>query len=673
MRYANHHSSLSALPGVRSLRPLLLALLALIGPAAFAVPLNTAGVPVSSQELQIASFMASSSGQHRPFLKLDPTLCAVAEARAKDMAARHYFGHVNPDGHGPNYLVRAAGYPLPDWWGTDPQANYIESIAAGYSNPSDTWNAWMNSTPHRTHLLAEDSFYADQTSVGVGYYHDSSSDYHDYWVVISAPPRPAAPLTIKAPSNNARVTAADVVATGTASTDSSAATVEYAIENSNGVGTYQTASGVTSWQASIKNLNPGDNTLHVRSRDSSGTLVAEATRRIHYAVLRGLNVELAGQGSVTNGFAGLTKREVGNSYTIKATAQRGYRFAGWTGSLTSTSNKISFKMADGYSLTANFVPNPFSAVTNTYQGLINTSIGAGMVKIVSTGSGKFFGKLILDGAAQSFTGKFALDGTAQVTVPTSDGGTLTFNLQLDLTGGSNQITGSVTDGTDTAALSLDGKAYDAKNNPATEAGRYTMVLPADKNSNAPAGNGFAVVKISKSGLALITGKLADGTSFVTSSFLNADGHLTVYVPLYKKSGYLAGDLVFSAQSGSDFSGILTWAGPAFSASLNVIGSAYVNDGALTFSGAASVTLQGGDLSNSVDATVQISGNTITADAPNTAQLQLKVNATSGVITGKFIDPTTSEVHHLAGVIFEKQNAAAGSFENGGTFSLTAAP
>ncbi len=130
---------------------------------------------------------------------LDDTLTAVARARALDMGRRGYFDHVNPDGHGPNYMVRAAGYPLPAWWGTDPEANYIESIAGGRSTASATWNDWMNSPEHRDHILANTSFDAGNTSYGVGYAAVEGSPFTYYWVVITCPPRPVPKLAITAP------------------------------------------------------------------------------------------------------------------------------------------------------------------------------------------------------------------------------------------------------------------------------------------------------------------------------------------------------------------------------------------------------------------------------------------------------------------------------------------
>jgi len=295
--------------------------------------------------------------------------------------------------------------------------------------------------------------------------------------------------------------------------------------------------------------------------------------------MRALEVESNGSGSVTKAFAGITQREVGKVYSVTATARRGYLFAGWSGSKSSNNSTIAFTMAEGYTLTANFVANPFTSVTNAYQGLIETSAGEGLVKIVSTSAGHFLGKLKLDGITTAFTGKFDLNGAAQASVPTTDGGTLTFNLQIDLTNGTNAITGSVSDGTNSAALSLNGKTYDATTNPAPEAGSYTMDLPADSsNSSAPQGDGTATVKIAKSGQVLINGTLADGTKFTTTSFINTDGQIVLYVPLYKKTGALSGALSFASSTSTNFNGTLTWDHPqtgstaAFTETIDATGS-----------------------------------------------------------------------------------------------------
>ena len=143
---------------------------------------------LNEAETAVSQLATHHPNQGRITMTCDPTLAQVARARAQDMAQRNYFGHVNPDGYGPNYLVSQAGYNLPGWYGATQNSNNIESIAAGYATATDAFNAWLASTGHREHLLGESSFWADQTAFGIGYYYDPTSTYHHYWVFISAPP-----------------------------------------------------------------------------------------------------------------------------------------------------------------------------------------------------------------------------------------------------------------------------------------------------------------------------------------------------------------------------------------------------------------------------------------------------------------------------------------------------
>jgi uncharacterized protein YkwD len=66
-------------------------------------------VEFSADEQQLALRLTGDRGQHRDRARMrpDPILTSVARARAEDMAHRRYFSHVNPDGLGPNFLVRA--------------------------------------------------------------------------------------------------------------------------------------------------------------------------------------------------------------------------------------------------------------------------------------------------------------------------------------------------------------------------------------------------------------------------------------------------------------------------------------------------------------------------------------------------------------------------------------
>ncbi len=143
---------------------------------------------LNAQEQEIANFASSHPDQGRAVMNCDPILAQVARERALDMGTRNYFDHTNPDGFGPNYLVKQAGYALPAWYHQDDAANNIESIAGGHSTAAAAWAGWLNSYGHKAHVLGESTFWAEQTNFGVGYAYVPGSTYTHYWVFISAHP-----------------------------------------------------------------------------------------------------------------------------------------------------------------------------------------------------------------------------------------------------------------------------------------------------------------------------------------------------------------------------------------------------------------------------------------------------------------------------------------------------
>jgi uncharacterized protein YkwD len=106
----------------------------------------------------------------RGALHADGRLMRAAGRHARDMAHRHYFGHVSPSGSSPMQRVRSAGW----------RGNVGEAIAWGcgsLSSPRSIVRAWMASAPHRAILLG------GAHAVGVGYTRTRGCGGHDYWVV----------------------------------------------------------------------------------------------------------------------------------------------------------------------------------------------------------------------------------------------------------------------------------------------------------------------------------------------------------------------------------------------------------------------------------------------------------------------------------------------------------
>jgi len=152
----------------------------------------------NAEERAIAKLTADHPKQRRARLSHDAYLHLVARARALDLARRDYFSHVDPDGIGPNRLIKMTGYKLPAHYSGARNGNNVESIVAGtHHTPGTAFQAWMRSSGHRTHLLASEAFYRSQTRFGVGYAKEPASDFGHYFVFVSAPPSEQAlsPLT----------------------------------------------------------------------------------------------------------------------------------------------------------------------------------------------------------------------------------------------------------------------------------------------------------------------------------------------------------------------------------------------------------------------------------------------------------------------------------------------
>ena len=172
-------------------------LLGLLGGEQFAAksgqqkPLSapTAHQPNANED-RLVELMRTHPQQQRATMRYNPVLARVARERASDMAARGYFGHTNPDGWGPNALVRQAGYLLPSYYGVAPDTNNIESIGAGPATADEVWQLFLNSAAHRAHLLGLTSFYAEQVEYGIGYVAAPGTTYGHYWVIITARPGP---------------------------------------------------------------------------------------------------------------------------------------------------------------------------------------------------------------------------------------------------------------------------------------------------------------------------------------------------------------------------------------------------------------------------------------------------------------------------------------------------
>jgi uncharacterized protein YkwD len=107
-------------------------------------------------------------------LAIQSQLTTAARLHSADMACNNFFSHTGSDGSSSSLRVARQGYI----------GSYIgENIAAGYSTPESTVNAWMNSSGHRANILN-----VNYIELGVGYVYRSGSPYGAYWTNAFARP-----------------------------------------------------------------------------------------------------------------------------------------------------------------------------------------------------------------------------------------------------------------------------------------------------------------------------------------------------------------------------------------------------------------------------------------------------------------------------------------------------
>lgn len=395
-----------------------------------------------------------------------------------------------------------------------------------------------------------------------------------------------------------------------------------------------------------------------------------------------ITVQIIGSGTVSPNYNGQVLT-IGNNYTMTATPGSGYVFSKWTGGIYSTAASLTFVMQRGFALQANFVPSPLIALKGTYNGIFYDTNGvsrlnSGFITITMTTSGSFAGILQIGASKWPLAGQFDGNGNATVIVNRGSMLPLTAQLQLDLYGGSDQINGTVTisDGSWTAELTANRAVFDANTNPCPKAGTYTLVIPGTPGATqSPAGDGFALVKVTTAGLATLTGTLADGTPVSQSTALSKSGRWALYAPLYVGRGSILGWLTFTNTSGGDIDGWLGWIRPVqpsvalytmgFTVVTEAIGSRYTQPPSgtrvLNFANGI-VALTDGNLAEGFTNQIQLNSNNGVLNLGNNG-LQLSIKTVNGLFSGKAQDPVTGKYLPFKGVVLQKQNAGGGYFLN----------
>lgn len=152
--------------------------------------LNSVRLNPSAYSNEIGTDLSYVKSRHK--LVWNSNLQKAAEIKARDMANRNYFEHVDPEGYGMNYHINKNGYTLiPDFL-KNKSDNFFESIAAGVGKGKDFIKmlildkGFEQNPGHRKHLLGIDDFWANCYDIGIGIAYNPNSQYRYYACVLVA-------------------------------------------------------------------------------------------------------------------------------------------------------------------------------------------------------------------------------------------------------------------------------------------------------------------------------------------------------------------------------------------------------------------------------------------------------------------------------------------------------
>lgn len=308
---------------------------------------------------------------------------------------------------------------------------------------------------------------------------------------------------------------------------------------------------------------------------------------------------------------------------------------------------------------------PLEAFAGSYFGVF-TQPGAsfadmGSMQISVAAGGTFTGKLVRGSASYPISGTFDSLGHCVRTIgPVPSPQTVT--LDLDLTGGSEQITGTIFNGANTLAFAAD-RAVFSTTRPTPLAATYNVTFDPGMALGAPAGAGWARLTVSTAGIAAVAGNLADGTAFTNSAALSRTGTWPLHVPLYVNAGALSGRLVFAKVVGvGDATGSLAWSKPStFTTSLAAAACKYVAPLAGkrvltvfdTSLGAATVRL------GSLTQAVTISTANVVTISPNPSTIKMTITPSLGQFSGTFVHSSSLKSTSFKGVFLPEQGRGRG--------------
>ncbi|HUI05409.1 MAG TPA: PKD domain-containing protein [Verrucomicrobiae bacterium] len=318
------------------------------------------------------------------------------------------------------------------------------------------------------------------------------------------------------------------------------------------------------------------------------------------------------------------------------------------------------------------------SLLGTYNGLAiqtnePTHASSGSLQLVASKTGSFAAKLFLGGKKAAFKGQFDASGNATNRVVSMGPSPVLVILHLDLACGTDQITGTISDGVFTSEVLADRAVY-SRANPCPWVGKYTLLLvpPEGVDPGLPQGYGHGTLAVAATGGGKLSVVLSDGTKIKGDLPVSKHGTWPLYDGLYKNQGACIGWVMFGTNDALEAT--VDWFRPPISGSafypagfttdVALVGEKYDASvaGESLAPGTRQITLDGGNLTSSIVETVAVdaAGN-VSVLPPNNEGLTLTLQLKRGLFSGSFTHPALNETIGFKGAVLQNSNAGAGHF------------
>jgi hypothetical protein len=223
-------------------------------------------------------------------------------------------------------------------------------------------------------------------------------------------------------------------------------------------------------------------------------------------------------------------------------------------------------------------------------------------------------------------------------------------------------------------LVADREVY-SRTNTCPFAGTFSIVLePAEGNNpNIPQGIGYGTLTVTATGRGRVSGVLGDGTKIRVTVPLSKHGTWPLYDLLYKNQGASVGWVTFATNHTVEAT--VDWFRPSMPASayypagftthVALAGHEYVRPAVYGSPSAVpnrQVTLGGGNLAANIVKSVYVYdvGNVVVL-SPNGENLKMKVDPSTGQLSGSFTHPVLNKTVNFKGVALQFDGTWAGFF------------